>query len=39
MGEIKKSLQTYAPNFVVLADVLQLPGFGLPRPKRKSKSS
>src|SRR6476660_1848791 len=28
MGVIAlKSLQTYAPNFAVLADVLQLPGF------------
>lgn len=31
-----KSLQTYAPNFVVLADVLQLPGFiDLPSSEKK----
>jgi len=37
MGEIAlKSLQTYAPNFVVLADVLQLPGFlDLPSSEKK----
>ena len=37
MGEIAlKSLQTYAPNFVVLADVLQLEGFvQLPSSDRK----
>lgn len=37
MGEIAlKSLQTYAPNFVVLADVLQLPGFiHLPSSEKK----
>jgi hypothetical protein len=37
MGEIAlKSLQTYAPNFVVLADVLQLEGFvDLPSSDKK----
>jgi citrate lyase beta subunit len=37
MGEIAlKSLQTYAPNFVVLADVLHLPGFlDLPSSEKK----
>ncbi len=37
MGEIAlKSLQTYAPNFVVLADVLQLQGFlDLPSSEKK----
>lgn len=37
MGEIAlKSLLTYAPNFVVLADVLQLPGFvELPSSEKK----
>lgn len=37
MGEIAlKSLQTYAPNFVVLADVLQLKGFiDLPSSEKK----
>ena len=37
MGEVAlKSLQTYAPNFVVLADVLQLPGFlDLPSSDKK----
>lgn len=37
MGEIAlKSLQTYAPNFVVLADVLQLQGFQeLPSSEKK----
>ena len=37
MGEIAlKSLQTYAPNFVVLADVLQFPGFlELPSSEKK----
>ena len=37
MGEIAlKSLQTYAPNFVVLADTLQLPGFlDLPSSEKK----
>jgi citrate lyase beta subunit len=37
MGEIAlKNLRTYAPNFVVLADVLQLPGFlALPSSEKK----
>src|SRR6476469_6663116 len=37
MGEIAlKSLQTYAPNFVVLANVLQLEGFvDLPSSDKK----
>jgi citrate lyase beta subunit len=37
MGEIAlKSLQTYAPNFVVLADVLQFEGYlGLPSSEKK----
>src|SRR5580765_8179624 len=37
MGEIAlNSLQTYAPNFVVLADVLQLAGFlDLPSSEKK----
>ena len=37
MGAVAlKSLQTYAPNFVVLADVLQLPGFvELPSSEKK----
>jgi hypothetical protein len=37
MGEVAlKSLQTYAPNFVILADVLQLKGFlGLPSSDKK----
>jgi citrate lyase beta subunit len=37
MGEIAlKNLLTYAPNFVVLADVLQLPGFlNLPSSEKK----
>jgi citrate lyase beta subunit len=37
MGEVAlRSLQTYAPNFVVLADVLELPGFiDLPSSDKK----
>src|SRR6187455_127492 len=37
MGQIAlKNLQTYAPNFVVLADVLQLQGFlDLPSSEKK----
>src|SRR4029078_8316484 len=37
MGEMHlKSMQTYAPNFVVLADVLQLEGFvDLPSSNKK----